>query len=118
MAFNFLWFLASFFLRLIGFFMMLVLSILLLIVGSWFISGQVAAEFLARKDLNIIALNSKLAYAAGILCLVISLYLLGSGIVLGNLMFTKRDLKYLKKGRIVCYNVTFKPQPQMESAEN
>ena len=92
-------FLASFFLRMIGFFAMLVLSILLFVVGSWFISGQVAAEFLARKDLNIIALNSKLAYAAGILCLVISLYLLGSGIVLGNLMFTKRDLSQLKHGK-------------------
>ena len=94
---NFPYFLASFFLRMMGFFIMLVLSILLLIVGSWFISGQIAAEFLREKDLHTIALNSKLSYAAGVLCLFISLYLLLSATVLGNLMFSKRDLSQLKK---------------------
>ena len=92
-------FLASFFLRLTGFLVMLVLSILLLIVGSWFASGQVTAEFLRVKDRHIIALNSKLAYAAGTLCLIISLYLLGSATVLGNLMFSMRDLSQLKDGK-------------------
>ena len=96
---NFPFFLASFFLRLTGFLVMLVLSILLLIVGSWFSSGQVAAELLRVNDLHIIALNSKLAYAAGTLCLIISLYLLGSATVLGNLMFAKRDLSQLKHGK-------------------
>ena len=92
-------FLANFFLRLAGFFAMLVLSILLFIVGSWFTSGQVVEKFLRMKDLHTITLNSKLAYAAGTLCLIISLYLLGSATVLGNLMFSKRDLSQLKTGK-------------------
>ena len=90
-------FLASFFFRMIGFLAMLVLSILLFIVGSWFTSGQVAANFLKMEDLNTIALISKLAYAAGALSLLISLYLLGTAIQLGNLMFDQRNRSQLKK---------------------
>ena len=94
---HFPYFLASFFLRLAGFIVMLILSILLYIVGSWFTSGQVAAQFLERF-LYILSVNSKLAYTAGTFCLLISLYLLGSATVLGNLMFAKRDLSQLKHG--------------------
>ena len=90
-------YLANFFLRLAGFFAMLVISILLFIVGSWFTSGQVAEEFLRMNDLHTIDLISKLAYAAGTLSLLLSLYLLGTAIELGNLMFDQRDLSQVKK---------------------
>ena len=115
---NFPWYLASFFLRLIGFFVMLVLSILLLIVGSWFTSGQVVEEFLGpSKDLHTIVLNSKLAYAAGALCFIISLYLLGSATVLGNLMFSKRDLSQLKDDKKMSNGSNkLTPIPKMASA--
>ena len=96
---HFPYFLASFYLRLIGFLVMLVLSILLYIVGSWFASGQVAAGFLRMNEVQTIVVNKKLSYAAGTFCLIISLYLLGSATVLGNLMFAKRDLSQLKSGK-------------------
>ena len=95
---HFTYFLASFFLRLTGFILMLVLSLLLFIVGSWFTSGKIATEFLG-EDIYVIGVNAKLAYAAGALCLLISLSLLGSATFLGNLMFAERDLSQLKHSK-------------------
>ena len=90
-------FVAGFFLRMIGFLVMLVLSILLFIVGSWFASGQIAAEFLQMKDEKIIGLNITLSYATGTLCLLVSLYLLVTAILMGNFMFKERNLSHLVK---------------------
>ena len=90
-------FVAGFFLRMIGFLVMLVLSILLFIVGSWFASGQIAAEFIQMKDEKIIGLNITLSYATGTLCLLVSLYLLVTAILQGNFMFKERNLTHVQK---------------------
>ena len=87
-------FVAGFFLRMIGFLVMLVLSILIFIVGSWFASGQIAAEFIQMKDEEIIGLNITLSYATGTLCLLVSLYLFVIAILQGNFMFKKRNLSH------------------------
>ena len=96
----------------IGFFVMLALSILLFIVGSWFASGQIAAEFLQMKDEKIIGLNITLSYATGTLCLLVSLYLLVTAILMGNFMFKKRNLShlYVKKKQIGPKTVKFTNQ--------